>query len=331
MVAFPEPELLTLDRGGRRIDMEVFEQGEGLPVVFCHGFPELAFSWRHQLSAVADAGYRAIAPNQRGYGRTSAPEEISAYALGELAGDMAALLDTLDIERAVFVGHDWGGYVAWAMPIMHPDRTLGVVGVCTPYQPFPTTQLLRTLVGGDDQKLYILWFQEPGVAEGVMDQQVSLLFDRVMRGGLSPDQMVREMAASGEVDMNPFGRLASLAPAGELIADPDELAVYVDTFETTGFRGGINWYRNIDRNVQQHPEVGTAPLSLPCLMITAEWDPALRPAMAEGMDERCSDLETHMIAKAGHWVQQEYPEELNEVLLDWLTRRFPAEGSAGKT
>ena len=115
------------------IDLTVHETGEGPAVVFCHGFPELAYSWRHQLPAVAAAGFRAIAPDQRGYGDSSAPPNISDYGLTELTGDMAGLLDALEIDRAIFVGHDWGGFVAWAMPLLYPDRTAGVVGVCTPY------------------------------------------------------------------------------------------------------------------------------------------------------------------------------------------------------
>ncbi len=153
------------------IQLSVHELGDGgdrPPVVLCHGFPELAYSWRHQLPAIADAGFRAIAPDQRGYGGSSAPEETEAYGLGQLCGDLADLLDSLEIDRAVFVGHDWGGFVTWAMPALHPSRVAGVIGICTPYTPFPGTDFLRSMFD-DDDKMYMLWFQQPDVPEAFMD------------------------------------------------------------------------------------------------------------------------------------------------------------------
>jgi pimeloyl-ACP methyl ester carboxylesterase len=206
------------------------------------------------------------------------------------------------------------------MPVLHPDRTAGVVGVNTPYLPFPTTDVLRTMVGGRDEKLYILWFQKPGVADPVLHADTRLLFERLMVRGVPSQQSLARMAREG-FDANPFRRLAELEPVGEPFLAPEELDVFARAFERTGFTGGINWYRNIDRNKQLAPDVGVRALSLPCLMVTAEWDPALPPAMAAGMPALCSDLETVMIEKCGHWTQQERPEELNRVILDWLARR----------
>ncbi len=310
------------DPGGIRLAVhELGDGGDRPPVVFCHGFPELAYSWRHQLPAVADAGFRAIAPDQRGYGGSSAPDAVDAYGLGNLCGDLADLLDALEVERAVFVGHDWGGFVAWAMPVLFPERCAGVVGVCTPYVPFPTTAFLRSMFP-DDEKMYMLWFQQPGVAESVIDPRARLLFEKLMIGGVDPAELLAAQLARGELDMNPFRDLEGLERVGEPIVTEDELSVYADTFGRTGFRGGVNWYRNIDANAAAHPEVGTRPLELPTLMICAEWDPALRPEMAAGMPDLCADLELHTVAKAGHWVQQESPEEVNDLLVDWLVRRF---------
>jgi len=304
------------------ISLAVHEMGAGPAVVFCHGFPELAYSWRYQLPAVAAAGFRAIAPDQRGYGDSSAPPAVSDYGITELTGDLVGLLDTLGIERAIFVGHDWGGFVAWAMPVMYPERTAGVIGVCTPYIAMPETSRMRLLVGGEDDRFYILWFQEPGKAEAVMDPRARLIFDRLMRAPVDPMEAARRMMADGKLDMNPFRRIDEFEPATPLIVTPEELEVYVRVFEKTGFRGGINWYRNIDRNAREHPEIGTVKLSMPCLMITAAWDVALRPEMAAGMPTMCSDLEMHNIEKAGHWVQQEFPNEVNRIMVDWLRRRF---------
>lgn len=304
------------------INLTVHETGEGPAVVFCHGFPELAYSWRHQLPAVAAAGFRAIAPDQRGYAHSSAPPAVTDYGLTELTGDMAGLLDTLKIERAIFVGHDWGGFVAWAMPLLYPERTAGVVGVCTPYMAIPPTSVMRAMVNGKDERMYILWFQEPGRAESVMDPKARLIFDRLMRAPLSPEESTKRMMASGELDMNPFRRIEELKLETEPIVTREELDTYVHAYEKSGFCGGINWYRNIDRNSREHPEIGVTKLTLPCLMITAEWDGALPPRMAAGMPALCSDLEMHNIERAGHWVQQEFPDAVNETIVDWLKRRF---------
>lgn len=309
---------------GPDIELSVHDTGgEGPAVVFCHGFPDLACTWEHQLDALAHAGYRAIAPDMRGYGGSSAPSEVEAYGLTDLAGDLAGLLDGLGIDRAVFVGHDWGGFVSWSMPVLHSHRCLGAVGVCTPYQPFPTTDLLRTLVNGEDERMYMLWFQEPGVAEAVLDGQVELMYDVVMRGGIDPAQVAELAVVDGAFDMNPFRRLDTIERRGDLIIDDAQMATYVETFNRTGFGPGINWYRNIDANVQAAPDVGRKPLDLPCLMLCAEWDPALPPSMAADMPERCSDLEMHIIEQAGHFVQLERPDAVSSLLVDWLTRRFP--------
>ncbi len=304
------------------ISLTVHEAGDGPAVVFCHGFPELAYSWRHQVPAVAAAGFHAIAPDQRGYADSSAPHSVTDYGLTELTGDMAGLLDALKIDRAIFVGHDWGGFVAWAMPLLYPDRTAGVVGVCTPYMAIPPTAVMRAMVNGKDERMYILWFQEPGQAESVMDSKARLIFDRLMRAPLSPEESAKRMMASGELDMNPFRRIEELKPETATIVTAEELDTYVHAYEKSGFRGGINWYRNIDRNLREHPEIGVKKLDLPCLMITAEWDGALPPRMAAGMPALCSDLEMHNIERAGHWVQQEFPDEVNRTIVDWLKRRF---------
>ncbi len=307
------------------IALSVHEAGpkDGPAVVLCHGFPELAFSWRHQIPALAAAGFRVVAPDMRGYGASDRPEAIEHYSLEHLMGDVVRLLDALEIERAVVAGHDWGGFVAWGMPVAHPERTAGVIGVNTPNMPFPPTAMMRLAVP-DEEKLYVLWFQQPGVAEGVLDARVDLLFRKLMRRGFEPEPggLAERAMAGGELDANPFRRLDEIPELGEPLLDDDELDVYVRAFERTGFRGGINWYRNIDRNAQLFPEIGSQKLALPCLMVTAEWDVALRPELAAGMPAICGDLEITQIQGCGHWTQQEKPERLNEIVVDWLTRRF---------
>jgi len=222
----------------------------------------------------------------------------------------------------VFAGHDWGGFVSWAMPVMHPQRCLGAIGVNTPYVPFPTTARLRKAFS-EDERLYILWFQRPGVAEAVLDQHPRLVFEKLMvRGVPARASLVQAGKAGG--DFNPFRRIETLKPLGAPLLSAEEIDVYEKAYASRGFRGGINWYRNVDRNAERFPDVSTKPISLPCLMITAEWDAALPPDMAKHMPALCSDLEMHMIRECGHWTQQEKPEELNRLMIDWLQRRFAA-------
>jgi microsomal epoxide hydrolase len=326
---FPSPRRVTIpERTSEKgttlpaITLSVHESGDGPAVVLCHGFPELAYSWRKQFGALVDAGFRVVAPDMRGYGASDAPEPVTDYDLEHLTSDMAGLLDVLGIEKAVFAGHDWGGFVVWAMPIAYPERTAGVVGVNTPYVPFPSTAMLGA-VFKDPSKLYILWFQTPGTAEGVLDRDPRVCFEKLMRRGEAPPPGGM-LAQGGDFDANPFARLEEMEPMGAALLTPEELDHYAEAFARSGFRGGINWYRNIDRNGELYPAIGGKRLELPCLMVTAAWDPALPPAMAAGMPLVCGDLETHEIAACGHWTMQEKPEELNRVMIDWLKRKIPA-------
>jgi pimeloyl-ACP methyl ester carboxylesterase len=303
------------------IRMALRDEGAGPAVVLCHGFPELAYSWRHQVPALAAAGFRALAPDQRGYGGTDRPTEIAAYDIHHLTADLTGMLDALGIERAVFVGHDWGGLVVWMMPLLHPRRTAGVIGVNTPYVPrlfAPPLSVFRQAFGDN---FYVCHFQAPGVADAALARDVRRVFTRLMRRGVPIAEVEAAIAAAGR--MRNLVEAIEEGPAlgAPLLAD-DELAVYVETFERTGFTGGLDWYRNMDRNWETTPELDGAPIAAPSLMVTAEWDPFLRPEMAEPMRHYVPDLEVHMIRACGHWTQQEHPEELNRVMVDWLRRRF---------
>jgi pimeloyl-ACP methyl ester carboxylesterase len=308
------PEARSVDVGEVRLD--VHEAGAGLPVVLCHGFPELAYSWRHQIAALSQAGYHVLAPDQRGYGGSDRPTAIEDYDLVHLTNDLVGLLDAYGIEKAVFAGHDWGGFVAWAMPILHPDRCLGIVGVNTPYLAFPTTDMMR-LIFPDPDKLYILWFQEEGV-ERVLEARCRMIFEKMMRRGQKPD--VASLAE--REDANPFGHIDEMTTDAPRMLSDEEIDVYVEAFSRSGFFGPISWYRNIDRNVKLAPGIGTQVLEMPTLMVTAEWDAALAPAMADGMPAVCKDFERVDIPECGHWTQQDKPDELNRAMLDWLGRKF---------
>src|SRR5436305_9656501 len=212
------------------IELRVTEEGRGRPVILCHGFPELAYSWRHQLPALAEAGYRAVAPDMRGFGESSAPQEAEAYDAMTLVGDMLSLLDDLGEERAVFVGHDWGANVTWTLALTHPERVEAVVGMSVPFAQrgaHPPTEVYRRRLGDG---FYILWFQEPGVADTALSRDV------------------RRTILTREVWNADWAEKTEEGPRPPRWMTEDDLRVYVDSFERTGFTGGLNWYRNIDRN-----------------------------------------------------------------------------------
>ena len=307
MTAFPAPRRIALAArrlpGGGEvppITLSVHDAGSGPAVVLCHGFPELAYSWRHQLPALAAAGFRAIAPDQRGYGASDRPEPIAAYDIHHLTGDLVGLLDALGIERAVFVGHDWGGLVVWAMPVLHPERVAGVVGVNTPNLPALADAADRADAHARErpgrEASTSLWFQQPGVADAVLDARTrARVFEKLLRGGVSPAEATARSASMGfePGDMNPFRRLAelpSLRRADRLAGGARRTTCAPSSAPAS--RGGINWYRNIDRNWETAPGVGATRIDVPCLMVTAEWDPVLRPEMAAGMGALVPDLET---------------------------------------
>jgi epoxide hydrolase A/B len=321
MVTFPEPT--TIKTNG--IDMAVYEMGpkDGLPVVMCHGFPELAYSWRYQLPALAQAGFRAIAPDQRGYGRTSRPEKVEDYDMQHLTDDLAGMLDALGIEKAVFAGHDWGGIVVWAMPLYQRGRVTGVIGLNTPFlarPPIDPIMGLRALYG---ENMYIVYFQKPGVADAVLARDVGKSFRFFMRkGAMSAKDWDKRPKEERNLELvNALQTDESNWP-GEMLMSPEELNVFIETYKRTGFTGGINWYRNLTRNWRQSGTMEQK-VRVPGLMIMAEDDVVLTPKMADGMERFVPDLERVLIKDCSHWTQQEKPEETNRAMIDWLKRRFP--------
>jgi pimeloyl-ACP methyl ester carboxylesterase len=304
------------------IRMAVYEQGSGVPVVMSHGFPELAYSWRHQMPALAAAGFHAIAPDQRGYGLTDRPQAIEAYDIRHLTGDLVGLLDALKIDKAVFVGHDWGGFVAWSMPLLHPERVLGVIGVNTPFMPrapMDPIALMRAAYGED---MYIVHFQKPGVADAALGRDVGKtlrLFYR--KTGVTIEEFDKRPTEERNFAIARALETDEATWPGETLLKPDEFKVYHDAFTRTGFTGGINWYRNFTRNWQSTEAIPQT-VAVPCLMVMAANDVVLRPSLADGMEAFVPDLEKHLIKDCGHWTQTEKPDELNRVMTSWLKRRF---------
>jgi pimeloyl-ACP methyl ester carboxylesterase len=305
--------------------MAVFEQGSGFPVVLCHGFPELAFSWRYQLPVLSAAGFRAIAPDQRGYGMTDKPEAIEDYDIKHLTDDLVGLLDALGLEKAVFCGHDWGGHVVWEMPILHPERVAGVIGINTPHCYFrrmgddPVSWVRDHFSAGN----YRLAFLQSGIETGLTPQLLPKFFDGLFRGRAI--SMAEYLSAPPKVRNLEFEFIMETAlnpePAGRPILTAEELKVYVDAFTAGGMTAPINWYRNLERN--SRILAGTSDhIRVPCLMISAEDDIFLPPNLVQGMEECVPDLEKHLIPECGHWTQAEKPNVVNQVIIDWLRRKI---------
>lgn len=302
------------------IRMHVAEAGVGFPVVMCHGFPELWYSWRHQLKALADAGFRAIAPDQRGYGDTDCPQAVEAYTQKQIVGDIIGMLDALRIPRCVIVGHDWGGMTAWNAAMMHPARIERVIGINTPFLPrgpMKPTEMMTAMAAGNFH--YILYFQKPGVAEAELERDVA----RTLRGFYQDPPKI-DPAALRKTVPGVFGAAGggildklSDGPHGSFFTDED-FKVFVAGFKKTGFRGGLNWYRNLDRNWEESAAFEQR-VDAPALMITAELDVVLRPEMAEGMSTWVPNLRKTVLVKgSGHWTQQEKPAEVNRAILEFL-------------
>lgn len=303
------------------IRIHAVEAGEGFPVLLCHGFPEIWYSWRHQLKALAQAGYRAIAPDQRGYGETSVPQDVRKYSIHHLVGDLTGLLDAFGIEKAVVVGHDWGGLVTWQMALLAPHRVAGVVGVNTPFFPrLPVSPLTVMRQMAQGRFHYILYFQEPGVADAELGRDVRrslrAFYQQTRRERV---ELVRD-TPPGVFGPREGGLLDRLGDA-ELppYISAEDFEVFAQAFEKTGFTGGLNWYRNMDWNWETTAYLSGAKVQQPALMITAEWDPVLRPEMAEGMQQWVPNLtRTVLVRECGHWTQQEKPEEVNAALIAFL-------------
>jgi pimeloyl-ACP methyl ester carboxylesterase len=319
------------------IRMGFYEAGpasDAPPMVLCHGWPELAFSWRHQIKALAAAGIRVIAPDQRGYGATARPDAVSDYSIEHLTGDLVGLLDHRGIDKAIFVGHNWGGFVVWQMPLRHHARVAGVVGVNTPHTaraPIDPIAIFRKRFG---DQMYIVQFQDPArEPDSIFASDVGRTFDALMRRPLprppTPNDATRPEPSVG-IGAAPKLNLAlpqmvagydATRDAREKILSPEERDVFVRAFTATGFTGGINWYRNMSGNWERAAGLDHT-VRVPSLMIMAENDAVLPPSAADGMDSLIPDLEKYLVRGSGHWTQQEKPDEVSAKLIEWRRRRF---------
>jgi pimeloyl-ACP methyl ester carboxylesterase len=311
----------TVETNGIR--MHLAEQGEGPLVVLCHGFPESWYSWRHQLPALAAAGFRAVAPDMRGYGRTDRPEAIDQYTLLHLVGDIVGLIDALGAEQAIIGGHDWGAPVAWTAAQLRPDRFRAVIGLSVPFRPRGSARPTAVMPRTGDAIFYQLYFQAPGVADAEFERDPRLTLHSLLYWG-SGDAPRGERRLGMVPKGGGFlgGRPAPILPSWLTEADLD---FYAAEFARTGFRGGLNWYRNIDRNWELTAPFAGKTVDAPALYIAGDRDLVVT---FPGMDQLLPNLtkfvpnlrQTIMLPGCGHWTQQERPAEVNAAMIDFLKR-----------
>jgi len=302
------------------VRLRVAEQGTGPLVVLCHGFPESWYSWRHQFDALAQAGYRVVAPDMRGYGQSDAPEAVSAYSLLHLVGDVVAVVQDIGAKQAVVVGHDWGAPVAWHTALMRPDLFCGVVALSVPFRGRPPALPTSMMPSDAQAQFYQLYFQPPGVAEQELSRDVrttlsSLLYG--VSGGAAQPRRALMVPHGG-------GWLSTMQIPASMPAwlSPEDLDLYVAEFERTGFRGGLNWYRNIDRNWELLAPYAGAKIRVPALFVAGERDPVIRGNAQELIDRMREHVpllqDVLLLPGCGHWTQQERPQEVNAALLRFL-------------
>src|SRR5258705_9613151 len=316
----------TIDANGIRI--HIAEQGSGPLVLLCHGFPESWYSWRHQLKALSEAGFHAVAPDMRGYGNTSHPAEIERYTLLHLVGDMVGVLDALGEKQAVIAGHDWGAPVAWHAALMRPDRFRAVIGLSVPYRPRGSVRPTTVMPQTDDAIFYQLYFQAPGVAEAELSRDVRSSIRRLLFSGSGEGQQARAgLGNPAAVGMVPrvggfLNHTAGPAAPPSWLTEAD-VDSYAAEFSRVGFPGGANWDRTLHPNWELMAPFAGARGTLPPPYIAGDQDLVVH---FRGMDQLLPNLKkfvpqlrrTIMPAGRGHWAQEERPTEVNDAILAFL-------------
>lgn len=313
------------------INLNVAEQGEGPLVLFCHGFPEGWYSWRHQLAALAAAGYHAVAPDMRGYGKSDKPEAIDQYTIFHMAGDLVGVLDAYGVKDAVIVGHDWGATIAWHTARLRPDRFRAAAILSVPYRPRSPARPTSVMPQTEDAQFYQLYFQEPGIAEAEFEADPRKTLGAMLFGGSGEGvTAIRAMAAASGQPSKGVGMVSRKdgmlpkvpVPLPSWLSAAD-LDYYAGEFARSGFRGPFNYYRNIDRNWELMGAFEGVKVVVPSLYMAGDHDMVIAfPGAAEqiaNMKQSVPQLrEIKMLPGCGHWTQQERPAEVNAALINFL-------------
>ena len=312
---FDRPAESWPDAGIRR-DASLYEQGEGPAVILLHGFPELAYSWRHQLPAIAAAGYRAIAPDQRGYGQTDSPGNVDDYRIQELVSDIEGLLDNLGLQSATFIGHDWGSLLLWHMSLVCPERINRQVILNIPYYAPPAVDPLLQMREKLGEHFYIVNFQDSDEADRAFAADPVHFFDMMMRKGQITRAQYDQLPPNRKV-LSLLATMARQKSAGEPLLTEQERDYFANAYARSGFTGPINWYRHWSSNWSSVKDLDPV-VRVPTLFIGAADDVMIAPAHIDAMKRQVTDLEVHILDNCGHWTQQEKPDEVNKLIVDWL-------------
>lgn len=303
------------------VELQVTEAGEGPVVVLAHGFPEGAYSWRHQIEPLAAAGYHVIVPEQRGYGSSSRPSRVEDYGIEQLCGDLLGLVDETGQEQAIFVGHDWGSLVVWDLALLYPERVRAVVGVSVPLTRWPMrpTDLFKAAMGGNF--FYMLYFQTVGPAEKEMEADTYRTMAKILYGASGdgfPDEPRAPLPAAGTGFLDTMPEPPAVLPAWLTDAD---IKTYADAFAHSGFFGPVSWYRNLDANYERTKDLGNERIAMPSFFIGGERDGVVvvtRPTI-DALPTLLPDFRgTVLLPGVGHWTQQEDPTSFNSALIGFL-------------
>lgn len=300
------------------IKLRYYKAGDGPSIVLCHGFPDTAYGWRHQIRELA-ADFCTYAVDMRGYGESSCPDSVDAYELRCGVEDILELIAEETTAPPVLVGHDWGAAVAWQIALRHPETVKGIVALNLPFQPWVPYHPLRLMDMFRERFDYQFYFQEPGIAERELDANPERTVRALINTGEQARQLAQNLGNASEVGTLLHG--IADRPANSLLTS-DDIEHYVEQFTRTGFGGGLNWYRNHKRNWAWSKETRDKKVCVPALMITAGLDPILPPEMARGLEDWVPRLKTVHLASAGHYPAQECPNEVSEAIRSFATMLF---------
>jgi pimeloyl-ACP methyl ester carboxylesterase len=316
-MGFPKAKIIDLGD----VKIATYERGDkdAPPLLLIHGWPEMAYSWKHHMTPLANAGYRVIAMDLRGFGHSSAPHGREHYGIEKLVGDVEKLMDVLGIQEAVLCGHDWGGIIVWHAARMIAERVRGVISICTPHVKHPPVDPIEIFKKRHGDKHYFVAFQEPDMAEDLLDQDplafFRMLFRTVPKGTKPSSDMFYLLE-----HFKAYRTAGAPRLPGSVMSE-DELQVYAGAFTHSGFHGGVNLYRNTGAN-WLHDQNLDDTIEQPSLMISTSRDLFLPPSATDPMVDMVADLERHTVHNCGHWAMWEQPEPINEIMVEWLLRKM---------